>query len=683
MNATSRLAPSASSPPSVDDPSASTVPFATLSPSFTTGFWWISVPWFERMNFVRLYSSRVPLPSTTIVSASTSITAPSVREMTTSPVSIAARYSTPGADERRLRDHQRHRLPLHVRAHQGAVRVVVLEERDQRRRDRDDLRRRDVHVLDVLGRDHHGLARAGAAEHLLLEELARLLVDPLGRLRDREQRLFRGVEVHDLVGHLAALDDAVRRLDEAELGHRRHRGERADEADVRAFRRLDRAHAAVVGRVHVADLDRCPLARQAAGAEGAEAAPVREAGERVRLVHELRQLRRAEELLQRRHHRPDVDDRLRRDRVDVLRRHPLADDPLHPVEADPERLLDQLARRPQATVAEVLVLVELGADRVAVQLRGVGGVVLRVLGHAEVRRQRDQPPHEREDVLGRQHPRVVGHVDAEPLVQLVAADLRQVVALGIEEQRPQQVACVVERRRLARPLLLEDLDQRLFLARRRVLLERVLDVHRAVEEREDLLVRARVELEAGGRILERQRPQERRDRELALPVDARVDDALLVDLELEPRSARRHQVRDEHLLRGVLRLHQVGAGRTDELRHDDALGAVDDERPPLGHHREVAHEDPLLADLAGLGVDEAHRHRQRRLVGHAVLTALVDRVRRVAELVVAELDGQRSGVVLDRRDVVDRLAQALVQEPLERCLLDVDQVGEVKDMLQT
>src|SRR5207248_1291916 len=40
-------------------------------------------------------------------------------------------------------------------------------------------------------------------------------------------------------------------------------------------------------------------------------------------------------------------------------------------------------------------------------------------------------------------------------------------------------------------------------------------------------------------------------------------------------------------------------------------------------------------------------------------------------------------VVLDRRDVVDRLAQALVQEPLERGLLDVDQVGEVEDVLQT
>ena len=53
------------------------------------------MPWFERMNFVSGYSSRVPLPSITIFSASTSITAPGFRARTTSPVSTAARYSRP------------------------------------------------------------------------------------------------------------------------------------------------------------------------------------------------------------------------------------------------------------------------------------------------------------------------------------------------------------------------------------------------------------------------------------------------------------------------------------------------------------------------------------------------------------------------------------------------------------
>jgi hypothetical protein len=409
---------------------------------------------------------------------------------------------------------------------------------------------------------------------------------------------------------------------------------------------------------------------------------VREPGERVRLVHELRQLRRPEELLQRGDDGPDVDDRLRRDRVHVLGGHPLADDALHPVQADAERLLDQLADRAQPPVAEVLVLVELAADRVAVEHDRVGRVVLRLRVDAEHVRELHELADERDDVLRREDPRALRHVDREPLVQLVAADLGQVVALGIEEERPEQVARVVERRRLTGALLLEDLDQGLVLVRGRVLLERVRDVDRVPEELHDRLVRARVELGAGRRVLLGQGAQQRRDRELPLPVDARVHDALLVDLELQPRAARRHQVRGEDLLRRILGLHQVGARAPDELRDDHALGAVDDERAPLGHHREVAHEDRLLADLARLLVDEADRHRERGLVGQVLLAALLDGDRGVTELVLAELHRERAGVVLDGRDVVDCLPKPFLHEPPEGGLLDVDQVGKVEYVLQ-
>ena len=410
---------------------------------------------------------------------------------------------------------------------------------------------------------------------------------------------------------------------------------------------------------------------------------MREPGERVRLVHELRELRGAEELLQRGHDRPDVDDRLRRDRVDVLGGHPLADDTLHAVEADPECLLDQLPDGAQPAVAEVLVLVELAADGVTREADRVGRVILRVLGDAEGLRQLDEPLDEGDDVLRRQDARALGHVDAEALVQLVPADLGQVVALGVEEERVQQVPRVLDRRRLARALLLEHLDQGLVLACRRVLLERVHDEDRVVEELEQLLVRVLGQLEPRRGVLRRQRAEQGRDRKLALAVDAGVDDALLVDLELEPRAARRHQVRGEDLLRRILGLHEVGARAADELRHDHALGAVDDERAPLRHHREVPHEDGLLANLARFLVDEPDRHRERCLIGEILLAALLDGDRGVAELVLGELDGERAGVILDRRDVVDRLSQALLQEPPEGRLLDVDQVGKVEDVLET
>ena len=70
-----------------------------------------------------------------------------------------------GADQRRVRLQQRHGLALHVRAHQGAVGVVVLEERDHRRGDGPDLLGRDVDQVDLGRLDVDVLTRERAAEN--------------------------------------------------------------------------------------------------------------------------------------------------------------------------------------------------------------------------------------------------------------------------------------------------------------------------------------------------------------------------------------------------------------------------------------------------------------------------------------------------------------------------------------
>ena len=72
------------------------------------------------------------------------------------------------------------------------------------------------------------------------------------------------------------------------------------------------------------------------------------------------------------------------------------------VEADAEAVLHELADGAQAAVAEVLVLVELGAmssRRVPIRFMAGVGVVLGVVGHAELGRQGDEPPDELDDVL--------------------------------------------------------------------------------------------------------------------------------------------------------------------------------------------------------------------------------------------------------------------------------------------
>ena len=76
-----------------------------------------------------------------------------------------------GADERRGGAQQRHRLALHVGAHERAVGVVVLEERDERGGHRHDLLRRHVHVVDLVRVDVGDLTPPRPHQHLLVEQL--------------------------------------------------------------------------------------------------------------------------------------------------------------------------------------------------------------------------------------------------------------------------------------------------------------------------------------------------------------------------------------------------------------------------------------------------------------------------------------------------------------------------------
>ena len=407
-----------------------TWPTSTRSPSLTIGFWLKLVPWLERRELrqpVRLVRAVVGHDGD-VVGRELGDHTRLVGGDDVRGVDGGAQLHA-GADERGLGAEQRHGLALHVRAHQGAVGVVVLEERDHRGRDRHHLARRDVHVVDVVRLDQVDLAALLADEHLGVDEVA-LRVDRRVGLRDDVPVLLVGGQVVDLLADPTVVDLAVRGLDEAERVDPPVGGERADQADVRAFRRLDRAHAAVVRRVDVTDLHAGAVTGQTARAERGQAALVGQTRERVGLVHELRQLRRPEELADGRDDRADVDQGLRRDRLDVLGGHPLADHALHAGHADADLVLDQLADRAQAPVAEVVDVV------------GLVPVLARV--------QAEQVLDRADDVVLGERAGGDRDVDAELLVRLVAADLREVVALRVEEEVLEQ-ACARRPASGARP----------------------------------------------------------------------------------------------------------------------------------------------------------------------------------------------------------------------------------------
>ena len=224
----------------------------------------------------------------------------------------------------------------------------------------------------------------------------------------------------------------------------------------------------------------------------------------------------AEELLHRGDDRADVDQGLRRDRLDVLGGHPLADHALHRGPGRCGAGSGSARRRCAAGGCRS------GRCRRSADLAGAGGGSISVSPACSATMY----------WIVRTMSSMVSvcwskaSSEAELLVDLVAADLGQVVALGVEVVVVQQRLRGLARRRLARAQLAVDVEQRVVLARwcgpspgwpHRLVLAELLA---------DLLLGPAERLEQDGDVL------------LALAVEADADHVALVDLELQPGTPR-------------------------------------------------------------------------------------------------------------------------------------------------
>src|SRR5690606_21234356 len=199
-----------------------------------------------------------------------------------------------------------------------------------------------------------------------------------------------------------------------------------------------------------------------------------------------------------------------------------------------------------------------------------------------------------------------------------------------------------------------------------------------------------------------ERLEQRSHRNLAAPVDARIDDVLGVELDIEPGAAIGNDAAGEQqLARGMglaLVVVEEHARRTVHLGDDDALGAVDDEGAIARHEGHVAHVDVLLLDVldrAGTGFlvdlenDQPQRHLQRRSERHVALPAFVDVVFGLLEFVAHELQGGRVGEIRDRENRLEDGLQPLFlaaalwlvheEELVIGGLLDLDEIRHLRD----
>ena len=262
--------------------------------------------------------------------------------------------------------------------------------------------------------------------------------------------------------------------------------------------------------------------------------------------------------------------------------------------------------------------------------------------------------------------------DVHLLVELIPADLRQVIPAGVKQQRLHQALAGVHRGGLAGAESAVDLQHGLLVGLAGVLLQCGDNAGILAKDLQDLSVR-----------LETHCAEQAGDGKLAVFVNADIEDVAEVRLVLQPCAP----IGDdgggvEDVARLVLFSAVIHTGRADDLRDDDTLSAVDDEAAALGHQGEVAHVDLLLLDLLRLLVAETNfdmdglgiRGVPRLALLHVVLGGLVHGV-------VDEAQLQISGIVVDHAHVLKDLLQTHIEEPLIALLLDLQQVGHLGDLV--
>jgi len=325
----------------------------------------------------------------------------------------------------------------------------------------------------------------------------------------------------------------------------------------------------------------------------------------------------------------------------------------------------------------------------------------------------DHVAHQLDQVVGGDGSRGALDLVVQPqaLVQLVAPDALQIVTALVKELADQVLAGVVQGRGIAGAHPLVELQQGCFgdgLAFPQVPLW--LHLHCAGQvpvigivvglgiERQKLFVRAGLDWRdlAVAVIHSGQGAQQDGDRHGALAVELDRDVVALARLEFHPRAAIGDQLGGGQVTAGgaILFRGEVNAGAADELAYDHALGAVDDEGALLRHQGEVAHEDIGDGDLIpGFTVDQRHPDVKRCGIGDValqadffavlgffepVLQSKLLRFRRFA----GEVEPQVTIKALNRADLVKQFAQALLEEPVERGQLDLDERGQFVNVVR-
>src|SRR5947208_6978953 len=444
--------------------------------------------------------------------------------------------------------------------------------------------------------------------------------------------------------------------------------------------------------MNVAHLETGPVARETAGPQRGETTLVGQLGQRVDLVHELRELAATKEIAHHGRERLRIDQFLRRHGFHTLieERHALLDQTLRARQTDAALVGEQFAHRAHTPAAQVI------------------DVVHTTLGFLEAKQ-----------ILRRTHQVFFGQnariavFQAQLLIDLVTTHAAQIVALRIEKQTLDERAGIGSGRRIAGTQTTVDVLQCLFFIFRGVLFEAFDDdaiVHRGVHH-------ANLRDAKFGDLLDHrfgQRFKRARDNDSLFLVHRVFDQHFILDvvqifrrpdgqfldvvkqfenvsiaavtqgaeesdhqnfshyllaLQVNRKQIARVELRFipgaaignnaegmQRLAVRVLRRLKGDARRAVQLAHDHALGAVDDKRALGRHERQFAHEHSFL--LRALFVLEVERDVEGRAVSDAFAQAFQPILFRLADFITVVIQFGFVVVTRDRKNLFEHRLEA-------------------------
>ena len=190
-----------------------------------------------------------------------------------------------GSYQRSLRSQTWHRLFLHVRTHQGAVGIIVIQKRNHRGGHGESLVGSHVHIIHI-HTFNHSWVTVYTHFYIFINYLT-LGINVSGGMGNLEVFLFQSIHITNLISNHAVFYFGIGRFNHAKIIYLGINGKSQDQTNVWSFGSMDRANASVVRRVNVTDFKARSLASKPARSERGQGSEIFNFLQDVFLRHEF------------------------------------------------------------------------------------------------------------------------------------------------------------------------------------------------------------------------------------------------------------------------------------------------------------------------------------------------------------------------------------------------------------